>query len=1026
MAGTTLQKELTMDFLDKVAYRLRERHGSEMERQTVVLPSRRAGLWLARALASLSDKPAWAPMIVTVSDLFSSFTPLTTADTDTQIFELWSVYRKQFGTEMSFDDFWPWGEVIINDFNDIDLYLADAEKLYSNISDLKEIDEKFGGLTDEQVEIIRGFWKSFNPGAATNDTRTRFSSVWQKMGPLYTHYRASMRERGIAGDGMLCREVAEQALNGTLEVPDGRRWHIAGLNALNNCEKTLFLYLKKLGVADFYWDDDHFFMDDPGHRASLFIRENIRLFGNQVPMAGEKKQEPPQGEWQIIDTPSDTAQAGMVAQLLEDESVIDAEDLTSTAIILADEKLLMPVLGSIPSSVEDLNVTMGHPFRFTPLYSFLKQIMSLIRFAREGNGVMTFRSDDVIALLNHQYFRLLTRTEGDTVIREIISSNMIRVPASVLTGRFRMKDLFHVPPEGRAIPGHLASVMSVLEEATFNAEEDGMKLSTDREYLRAAINSTLRLANLISSYNLDLKPETSLRLLDRVFRKMIVPFSGEPLRGIQIMGALETRALEFRKIIFLSLNEGIFPGISYDNTYIPYNIRRAFGLPTINEHESIWSYYFFRLLRKPEKGWFLYNSSSQGLNSGEMSRYLVRMSYSHLFSPRHRSVHISVGRSSLLSEVLQKTEDHNRILFSIFGESGGVRSADIHEETKEERSGGIHGEGVGERGGKRETGGNTGQNRLQEEGAEAGITREVTGKNFEEGKYLSPSAVNTWLNCRMRFYYRYVCGMPEEEILEKEIDQRRFGNIMHETLQRLYEPLKGEKGAGSLIASMARNRDHIRETILAAAMEEMRWDRETLLSGRGVIIIDVLERYARELLEYDAHNPDLILLGLEDELCGTYSITGTGGIKIRLGGKADRIDMTGGAVRVVDYKTGAPKKEVITAEGLFDEEKEKRSDAILQALIYCTLIENNFPGRIVVPSIYWIQQLSSDGFTPYVAVKGLDRPDADRGEWNSFMTSFRNELGKTIDRILAKNEDYRMTTFRRRCTSCPYRTLCRR
>ncbi|MCU0458677.1 MAG: PD-(D/E)XK nuclease family protein [Bacteroidales bacterium] len=966
MAGATLQNELTMDFLEKVAYSLRERHGSEMERQTVVLPSRRAGLWLARALARLNDKPSWAPSMLTVSDLFRSFTSLVPADTETQIFELWNVYRKQFGEEMSFDDFWPWGEVIINDFNDIDLYMADAGKLYSNISDLKEIDDRFGGLTDEQVEIIRGFWKSFNPGATTSDARSRFRSVWQKLGPLYVQYRKAMFDRGMAGDGMLCREVAEQALNGTLKVPEGRRWHIAGLNALNNCEKTLFIHLRKLGVADFYWDDDHFFMDDPEHKASLFIRENIRIFGNRAGRGEDGPHRPPSGEWQIIDTPSDTAQAGMVAQLLGNEVIAGDDDPTSTAIILADEKLLMPVLGSIPSSVDDVNVTMGHPFRFTPLYSFLKQLMSLIRSARTGSGEVTFRSDDFIALLGHQYFRLLTGSDGETVIREIIRGNMLRVSAAMLTARFRIKELFLVPTDGSAIPEHLAAVMGQLEEATFAAEEEGMTLSTDREYLRAAMNSTTRLANLIRSYNPGMKPETGLRLLDRVFRKMIVPFSGEPLRGIQVMGALETRALEFKRIIFLSLNEGIFPAISYDNTYIPYNIRRAFGLPTVNEHESIWSYYFFRLLRKPEKGWFLYNSSAQGLNSGEMSRYLVRMSYSPEFAPVHRSVHISVGRSRMISETLQKTEAHNRTLVSIYGESD------------------------------------------------------------EERKYLSPSAVNTWLNCRMRFYYRYVCGMPEEEMLEKEIDQRRFGNIMHDALRRLYEPLKGIAGAGPHIAAMAGNRHQVRETIIAAAMDEMRWDRETLLSGRGMIIIDVLERYARELLDYDAQNPDLTILSLENELSGTHTVTTAGSLKIRLGGKADRIDLTGGAVRVVDYKTGTPKKEAISAEGLFDEEKEKRSDAILQALLYCTLIEDKHPGRIVLPSIYWIQQLSSDEFSPYSGVKGLDGPDAGREEWRGFMNAFRHEMGLTLDRIFAVNEDFRMTPFRRRCTSCPYRTLCRR
>lgn len=956
-----------MTFLDRVAYRLREMYGEELEKQTVVLPSRRAGLWLTRSLAKLGDKPIWSPSMLTVSELFRSFTNLTPAEQDTQIFELYNVHCKLFGEEMGFDDFWPWGEVIINDFNDIDLYLADAAKLYSNISDLKEIDARFGGLTEEQVEIIRGFWKSFDPAATGSEARSRFRSVWQKLAPLYTGFKDAMRERGMAGDGMLCRDVAEKALSGKLQVPDGKRWHIVGLNALNNCEKTLFRYLKQQGVADFYWDDDHFFIDDPEHKASLFIRENRRIFGNAITRPDVIYHAPPVGAWQIIDAPSDTAQARMVAQLLENENIAGEDDLTSTAVILADEKLLMPVLGSLPASVEDVNVTMGHPFRLTSLYSFLKQLMALLRSARESKGNLTFRSDDVLALLRHQYFRLLAGNDGDTVVREIIKGNMIRVSADSLTDRFRLKQLFRVPARGSEIPGHLAAVMEMLEEATFTAEKEGLTLSVDREYLRMAMSSTVRLANLIGSYNLDLKPDTCIRLLDRVFKKMIVPFSGEPLRGIQVMGVLETRALEFKNIIVLSLNEGVFPGMSYDNTYIPYNIRRAFGLPTVNEHESIYSYYFFRLLRKPAKGWFMYNSSSQGLNSGEMSRYLVRMSYSPLFDVRHRTVHIKVGRSRMMAETLPRQPEHGKTLLSLYSEGS------------------------------------------------------------EGGKYLSPSAVNTWVNCRMRFYYRYVCGMPEEEILEKEIDHRRFGNIMHDTLQRLYEPLKGSSGAGRAIAVMAREREHIRETIIASAMEEMRWDRETLMSGKGVIIIDVLERYARELLDYDGRNPDLTLLHLEDDFKGLYTVnTVAGEVKVRVGGRADRVDITDGAVRVVDYKTGAPKKEAVTAEGLFDEEKEKRNDAVLQALLYCTLIGPGHPGRLVLPAIYWVQQLSSDDFTPYAAAPGLEGPAAGREEWNSFMTEFRSRLSATLDKIFSDSEDFTMTSFRRRCTSCPYRTLCRR
>lgn len=946
---------------------LREQHGETMESQVVVLPSRRAGLYLARALSRLSARPQWSPQMLTVSELFRSFTELTPAETETLIFELYGVYKKRYGEEMAFDDFWSWGEVIISDFNDIDLYLADAEKLYGNITDLKEIDAKFGGLTEEQTEIIRGFWKSFNPGASGSEARSKFQSVWQKLAPLYNDFRTVMRERRQAGDGMLCRDVAERAVAGTLKVPEGKTWHIVGLNALNNCEKTLFGYLQNLGQAKFYWDDAHFFMHDADHKAAVFMKENGRIFRNELRPAEACETGKPRGEWQIIDTPSDTAQARMVSKILEGHSIEGDDDLTDTAIILADEKLLMPVLSSLPPSVEDVNVTMGHPFRFTSLYSFLKQLLALIRSARVTETGTSFRSDEVIALLGHQYFRLLAGDRGEKVISAIVSGNMIRVSEGMLTSALPLKSLFRIPAAGPEIPEHLTGVMEMLEAATFEAEGEGMTLSTDREYLRMAMSNTVRLANLIRTYNLELKTETCIRLLDRIFRKLIVPFSGEPLKGIQIMGVLETRALEFKNIIFLSLNEGIFPGISYDNTYIPYNIRRAFGLPTLNEHESIYSYYFFRLLRKPSNGWFMYNSAAQGLTTGEMSRYLVRMSYSPLFSPQHHTVNISVGRSRIISDTIAKKPEHNGALVNLYG---------------------------------------TGSDGI---------------------KYLSPSAVNTWVNCRMRFYYRYVCGMPEEETLEKDIDQRRFGNIMHDALQMIYEPLKGKPDAAAVIGRMAKDRKLIRDTIISAATAEMKWDSETLMAGKGVIIIDVLERYVRELLEYDSKEKSLTLLHLEEDFSAIRTVSTDGGEKqIRIGGRADRVDKAGEVIRVVDYKTGAPKKEAVTPEDLFDEEKERRNDAFLQALLYCTLIRDNHRDSLVLPAIFWVQQLSSHDFTPYATVTGLDGPGADRQEWDRFLTAFSEQLDLTLNRIFSENEDYVMTRFERRCTWCPYRMLCRR
>jgi hypothetical protein len=955
-----------MDFLERVAYKIREYHSEAMEKQVVVLPSRRAGLFLSKYLARLSDRPQWSPMMLTVTELFYSFTDLRPVDNQEQIFALYSIYKKRFTDVMSFDDFWSWGEVIINDFNDIDLYLADGEKLYSNISDLKEIDAVFGGLSDEQMEIIRSFWTSFSHGSSDSAARTKFRSAWQKMGPLYADFRAVMRHEGLAGDGMLCRDVAEKAIAGTLQVPEGVTWHITGLNALNRCEKALFTYLKGKGQAKFYWDDAHFFMDDPDHKASVFMRENNRMFGNELQTDTDSVPVMPERRWTILDAPSDTAQARMLSEAMELAGTDTGGDLTDTAVILADEKLLLPVLTSLPQDISEVNVTMGHPFRYTSLYSFLRQLMVLMRSSRVSNTQTSFRSDEVITLLRHQYFRLLGGEEGEKVVTEIISGNMIRIDAEFLISRLSMKELFTVPSDGTALADHLVSVMEMIEDETFKVHKEDSMMSVDREYLRMAMTATGRLANLIHDYKIGLKTDTCIRLLDRLFRKLIVPFSGEPLRGIQVMGVLETRALEFRHIIFLSLNEGIFPGQSYDNTFIPYNIRRAFGLPTVNEHESIYSYYFFRLLRKPARGVFLYNSTAKGMATGEMSRYLVRMTYSPLFKPDIRSVHISVGRSRLVPERLRKKSEHNRVLLDLYNADG------------------------------------------------------------DGGKYLSPSAINTWVNCRMRFYYRYVCGMPEEEMIEKDIDQRRFGNILHDTLKKLYEPLKGVRGAGAMIEEVIQDRKLIRDTVISSAMSEMKWSMDTLMSGKGVIIIDVLERYVNDLIRYDTTVDDLMIINLEDSFSGVHTVAqGSATARVKTGGIADRIDITGGVVRVVDYKTGTPKNSM-KPDGLFDEDNEKRNDALMQAMLYCHLIRDSHRGRMVLPAVYWVQQITSDGFTPYARVKGLDGPGTDNAAWEEVMDQFAEGLSVTLNNIFSDSEDYFMTVFTRRCTWCPYRMLCGR
>jgi hypothetical protein len=961
------QKSYKVDFLEKVAKTLYNNHRDEMEKQVIVLPSRRAGLYFARHLSGLSDKPQWAPQMVTVTELFASMTHLRKIETETLIFDLYKSYISSVTTPLPFDDFWAWGETIISDFNDIDLWLADAEKIYSNISDLKEIDQRFGGLTEEQIEIIRSFWVSFNPAETTSEARNAFRSVWQVLGPLYKSFKQELASGGTAWEGMLCRDVAEKAMSDTLIVPDESVYHIAGLNALNNCEKQLFLFLRRKGKARFYWDDDHLFMKQKDHKASVFINENIRLFGNDLPAVVETYSYDTQGRWTIIDTPSDSAQAKMLPEIIREAGIRDITDATDTAIILADEKLLAPVLTSLPEEISNVNVTMGHPFRFTPLYSFLKQVFMLARYATHSDNMLSFRAENVLSIVRHQYFSLLADKNREEVVSDIIVKNMLKVEQKYLYEKLPSIQLFNIPEDVLQYPAYIISLLTTLYENSYDTTREKGVMSTDREYMRLAIREAGKLRNLLIKHNLTLKIDTCIRLIDRIFKRLIVPFSGEPLRGLQVMGVLETRALEFKNVIFLSLNEGIFPNQSYENTFIPYNIRRAFGLPTINEHESIYSYHFFRLLRKPERGWFMYNSTAQGISSGEMSRYLIQMKYNKAFTPDFRTLHILVGRSNIIPGVLEKNGEHISLLIERY-----------------------------------------------------------TGKGEKE-KYMSPSAVNIWLNCRMRFYYRYVCRIAEEDKLEKEIDQRHFGNILHNVMMELYNPLKGEARVSSTLKALIEKNTMIRKTIIDMATREMKWTEENLMAGKGIIIIDVLNRYVKDILRYDNSLNELMILHLEEPFYNTFEIEAAGGKhEIKVGGIIDRVDSLAGKVRVVDYKTGLPKDGNTSLEKLFDESLEKRSDAVLQTLLYCNALLSGKTEQLIMPAIYWVQQISSNDFSPSANLSDFGGENPTLEKYQEVMKIYNEQLKFVLSGIFSPDEHFTMTTFTRRCTSCPYRLLCQR
>jgi hypothetical protein len=415
-------------FLENIAQSLHEEFGNTLNRHCLVFPNRRAGLYFLKYLAALIEKPVWVPSIMTINELFRSYSLLQIAGNEILLFELYKVYCKLKKPPESFDEFYYWGDMLLNDFDDVDKYLVDASLLFRNVLDIKNIDQQFGGLTESQIEIIKRFWTNFNHDKPTNE-KSDFVSIWSVLSDLYSAFRNSLKMQNLAYEGMIFRELAESTENYYTSDESWDMVHFIGFNALNECEKVLMNRFKRAGKARFYWDFDNSYINEGKlNSAGFFMRDNLKIFGNDMPAGWSfdtmLSKEAPEVCRRVIDTSSDVAQVKLISQLLEEIPDITEANAHHTAVILADENLLMPVLTSLPENMGDINITMGHPLKQTLVYTFVKHLMDLQRNASIKNGSVRFGYKEVISILKHSLLSGLLNEFDNEIVNEIVKTNL--------------------------------------------------------------------------------------------------------------------------------------------------------------------------------------------------------------------------------------------------------------------------------------------------------------------------------------------------------------------------------------------------------------------------------------------------------------------------------------------------------------------------------------------------------------------------------------------------------------------------
>ena len=610
-------------FLRQVA---RHYNREDLSSLCFVFPNRRAlrffEHYMGLEIAAAGTGPAVAPQMFTMADFFCHGAAERPAERVELLQLLYGCYKELNPEAEPLDDFIFWGDVLLADFDDVDKYLVNPGHLFTNVGDLRRMQDDYSYLTDNQREAIERFVAHFHtPGAV----KERFLSIWSILLPLYFNFRETLRSKGLAYEGMIYRDLAERLKDESVadimqdRFPWSCRFVFVGLNALSECEKTLLRRMRSAGLAEFCWDWRSEQIRDPANKSSFFLSE----FTSEFPSAFTPDPDGlPQTEFNLLSVPGGIAQAKQLPQILA--RCTDRPGI-ETAVVLPDEKLLIPVLGSIPAHVDKLNVTMGYPISGSQTGTLLSDLAALQLHLRRKGDDWLFYHRPVWTLLSNTVVRSVLSPESLELLDAIRRNRRYYISRGELASDPVLDTIFRpVVKENVADAAQTKDILQWLQDVLAAVAVRLKELPDMQMELDFAMVCHQTLRGLLK-YGLPLLPATVFRLVNQMLAGATVPFEGEPLEGMQIMGPLELRALDFDNVIILSFNEGVFPRRSVSGSFIPPELRKGFGLPTYEYQDAVWAYYFYRSIQRASKVWMVYDSRTEGLSSGEPSRYLRQL-----------------------------------------------------------------------------------------------------------------------------------------------------------------------------------------------------------------------------------------------------------------------------------------------------------------------------------------------------------------------------------------------------------------
>ncbi len=961
-------------FLYRIAEIFYQNHGSNINAFTFVFSNRRAGLFFRKYLSQLIDKPLFSPDIITINECFATASPLQQTDRIGMLFKLYNIYRNVSNSNETFDTFAYWGEMLLADFNEVDRYMVDARQLFTNVTELRETGDMFDYMTQNQINAIKQFWKDFKSdfeGDSQNSNQKsnvkEFIEIWKVLYDIYMKFTTSLLAENLGTDGMITREVADRCRrNEDIVEWEGKQFVFVGFNALNPCEKQLMKYLKLRNQADFYWDYEAPFLRDADNPASGYSDENYKLFPSSY--AIEPDILPLNDKtFTLISVPSTTGQAKETAKILSELNTGDVTDWLKTAVVLPDENLLMPVLNNIPEHIDTVNVTMGYPLTLTPLTGFVESLCDLQKRKRTKNGLPEFYFRNVTAVLQHQYFKALCPVEASNIIFRINKDNIIYAESGILDENELLKTVFRDVENAVDFPQYVLTVLELMYNAWLKIDAEIDTTLPVSGFINLYYTSLTRLTDVMNTNrNIgSISFDTVMRIIRQIIAGVSVPFTGEPLQGLQLMGVLETRGLDFENVIITSFNEGVFPSAGYSQSFIPHSLRKYFGLPVYEQKDAITSYNFYRLLQRAKHVYMIYDSRSEGINSGEVSRFIYQLQYHYKVNITQRNVHFDLRFNQPETLEIKKTTAIQEKLSKYLSDNSA-------------------------------------------------------------GSALSASSINNYVSCPLKFYLSNIEKLNETRQINEIPGNDEFGTVFHAVMEYIYEPLKGQNVTVDILNTIISDTKKLKETINKAIavdyLKKTNYENYTP-EGNMLLISEVLLKYLINVLENDSKYAPFIYIDSEKEFFLPIEIS-QGTVKVK--GFIDRIDEKEGVLRILDYKTGDANREFKSIEEVFSHDKPKRNSYVLQTMLYGMYYIQKEPDKIIEPGLYFIRKITQDDFSTQLIhkpEKNTSEPVTDFSKWKD---EFSENLEDCLEEIFNTEIPFFQTTEIENCKYCSFKSICSR